>query len=841
MSYLNTVLEDEPLALWLCDNASSTVLPALVGGAATWSSISSVTFNKNGPLLSEPSSGIEITSETASIRATATVSNLPSGAAPRTLECWFLPKAQGALSGGVIGGWPTGAYSPGDKNWFQIVYSPAGDQKFGVDLNTTKIFTSQSFPPSGHYYHLVATYDGSMLKFYVNGELEFSTVITLTTQVNPSGANFTVYGPTDPAAQQRRGIISRVAVYAKALSADRVKAHYEAGQVPFVIDDARALAGVGGTVDWSFVYYRSDHSLARLADITNFVISASIDCSIDRVIKRHLSLKLSSDAPLAEVGDHVLVFARVTDAFGTVHEFPCGLYHLDFPKFVETPALSTWEVDAYDTMIHLVMNERTAPYVAYANTDIITAAKQVAQLAGITDFNFPDVSATLASDMVWPVGTSYAKILSELLGAGNFYSPWFDNSNKLTTRLYDDFDTRPADVAYATDEESMVLPTFERSINSDRFANQVIIVSDDPQNPITAVAVNDSPSSPLSTINLGYTKSKTIVAPVATQSDADYRARVELQRSTALYKKARLLTTPDPRRVPHEIYDVSIYRNSAFEYQDLVLQEPGLIAYWRLGEKVGSFVDRSSSGNTAELAGASALRGVSGAVVEDDGAVMLLAPDTRVECTSPKNMNGAQGALEVWFRVEQFDVPHEVASVGYNGSTGVYSIGANLVNIRISVDTSGILTYRLQESTDGTANGVTITKSGSVTAKMWHHFVLYWRLASGAAGRVQFEALLDAVPFGTISQLPSSAWRVQQNVPLRLGPAGNARGLTVDEFAYYAASFSTTKSFLMHYEVGRQGRGEVASGKWWALAWTLPLAPGATMQHDIARVESFVG
>jgi hypothetical protein len=88
---------------------------------------------------------------------------------------------------------------------------------------------------NGNWYHVVGTYDGSMMKIYVNGSLDGSRAA-----IGSVGANSQPLYIASPGAwtgENFQGSVAAVAVYNKALTAAQVLAHYNAalfqGQVPY--------------------------------------------------------------------------------------------------------------------------------------------------------------------------------------------------------------------------------------------------------------------------------------------------------------------------------------------------------------------------------------------------------------------------------------------------------------------------------------------------------------------------------------------------------------------------------------------------------------------------------
>jgi len=105
--------------------------------------------------------------------------------------------------------------------------------------------------PVGKWVHLTATYDGSIVKFYVNGVLDYSvsysggigTPATYNTAIGGLGMN--------PAAFSYHGSIDDVRIYNRALSATEIATLYNAGEVK--INSSRNNVLTSGLVGlWSF-------------------------------------------------------------------------------------------------------------------------------------------------------------------------------------------------------------------------------------------------------------------------------------------------------------------------------------------------------------------------------------------------------------------------------------------------------------------------------------------------------------------------------------------------------------------------------------------------------------
>jgi hypothetical protein len=162
--------------------------------------------------------------------ASPTVSGLPSGSASRTLSCWFKPTSDTLRENGGFLGYPYNSEGAGTNNWFELTYSnsDAGDfQKFTLHFYANNDSSTNTFAPN-NWYHLVATYDGSSAKLYVNEALEVNETVSLTTAVNSSGENFNIGDVINQAVDTPRdGIIDEVRISDTNRSADWIQTEFK--------------------------------------------------------------------------------------------------------------------------------------------------------------------------------------------------------------------------------------------------------------------------------------------------------------------------------------------------------------------------------------------------------------------------------------------------------------------------------------------------------------------------------------------------------------------------------------------------------------------------------------
>ena len=216
-SYSNAVLSDGPSGYWrLGEKNGTTANDASGGDPGTY---------RNGALLGQASL-LPADPANAAVRFDGTNDyvNIPSSgslspAAKVSVEAWIKPNAL-----------------PSTGNFASVASKP---ESYSLQFNGPKIeFTIMQSKVRrrlqaaagaiavGQAYHVLGTYDGATQRLYVNGAEVASAALTgaITTNANPLDIASWSEG-----SEAFNGTIDEVAVYASALPAARVKAHYDAG------------------------------------------------------------------------------------------------------------------------------------------------------------------------------------------------------------------------------------------------------------------------------------------------------------------------------------------------------------------------------------------------------------------------------------------------------------------------------------------------------------------------------------------------------------------------------------------------------------------------------------
>lgn len=215
VSYRNEVLTDTPKVWWRFNEPSgaSTVLDYSgngVNGAA-----SNLLLGASSLLYGEPGGATNATGFAFAVGAALPINN-----SPKTVEAWYNPAT----------------YAGGFQIIAALGASDSTAQTFGLSFNPTSVNAlsiannaswAYAWKP-GLTYHLAAAYDGTNIQMYVNGQGLGTTTLPAAT---PSVVGRLNVGNTPVSGANRApGGIDEVAVYASALSANRVLAHYVAGR-----------------------------------------------------------------------------------------------------------------------------------------------------------------------------------------------------------------------------------------------------------------------------------------------------------------------------------------------------------------------------------------------------------------------------------------------------------------------------------------------------------------------------------------------------------------------------------------------------------------------------------
>ena len=212
-TYLSTVLADQPIAYWRLGEASGTTAADASGHNISGTYSGGVTLGQPGALSSDPNTAALFNGSTGVVNIADSAATRLNGAF--TIEFWGKQKT-------FVNSWP-GLMMKGASataNGYLIWYSSNGALHFkrnNVDIATpTGVFTSAA------WHHYDVSYDGTTLSWYVDGKPVASRAVTFPANAGTAPLQL---GRGD---QYGNEYLDEVALYATALTATRVSAHYAA-------------------------------------------------------------------------------------------------------------------------------------------------------------------------------------------------------------------------------------------------------------------------------------------------------------------------------------------------------------------------------------------------------------------------------------------------------------------------------------------------------------------------------------------------------------------------------------------------------------------------------------
>lgn len=215
--YRSAVLADSPRLLWGLGDISGAFTDATGNGNAGSAVGVGMSRAVPGLVTSASDGGLAFTNGTSYV-SRATVSGLSASVV--SVEVWFKASAYANWSDlvshnwGGTGGSGWGLYLSANRQLTWGLWQSGSPEKNVMSTNLT----------ANVVYHAVGTYDGSVIRLYLNGVLAASKTVGAIT-LNTTASVFS--GKTDTTSPLT---VDELAVYARSLSAARVTAHYTAGR-----------------------------------------------------------------------------------------------------------------------------------------------------------------------------------------------------------------------------------------------------------------------------------------------------------------------------------------------------------------------------------------------------------------------------------------------------------------------------------------------------------------------------------------------------------------------------------------------------------------------------------
>jgi PKD repeat protein len=221
-SYTSEVLADSPISYWRLGETSGTTAADSVGantgalkGGVTLGALGALVGDTNAAMTFDGSTGYISVGNSATLNLTGDL----------TVEAWAKPSVLDGTTRAVVHKGGTGGFS---TYQYRIGLTSGNTWRGTVYIGSTNlVVTSPSIATTSSWTYLVMTRVGSTLTLYVNG----TKVATATASgaLNTSTGVLAIGRTGSTSVDYFKGSVDEVAVYATALSAARIAAHYRAG------------------------------------------------------------------------------------------------------------------------------------------------------------------------------------------------------------------------------------------------------------------------------------------------------------------------------------------------------------------------------------------------------------------------------------------------------------------------------------------------------------------------------------------------------------------------------------------------------------------------------------
>lgn len=300
-----------------------------------------------------------------------------------------------------------------------------------------------------------------------------------------------------------------------------------------------------GQRSFSFVFQRLDGATGeRLGSLTP-IRSGTLSHDTTRTIKRQLNLNLgvADTAAINPLVDRIDLFMK--SASGTL--WPLGRY-----MFTDNTETIFSSGDLSNVVLNdemFLVDQQIIVGVDAAGQAISNVAREILEDLDIATDIEP---SPFSSAQAWPAGTMRGQVLEALATTGDYFSPWFDNSD--TFRMIRSFDPAMVVPQFDLDAGNQVIRnSITKTSNLLTAPNRFLVISNSgtDQGPVFATATVP-PTAPHSFANRGFYITQTTTSQLVDVAQASAMANNLANRFT-IFETVQLDTALDPR---HDSYDV---------------------------------------------------------------------------------------------------------------------------------------------------------------------------------------------------------------------------------------------------------------------------------------------
>jgi hypothetical protein len=339
VDYPTTILADNPIAYYRLEETSGTTA---VDSSASGLFPGVYNFSGGYPVLGQPGIDINSIGLSAGQSASVTAGYYPelNQQAPFSFEIWARPISTDPVNYrcpiGNFSGWGTATQS----GWY--VYQTPGSASAFACITASGVWITSPAITLFNWYHLVGTYDGANMSFYLNGVLVGTQNASGYTanSVNNAGVNPIALGFRGDASGYGAfdGGVDEFAYYTYALTAAQVLTHYQVGTnsfratalPPSILTDVmstNAYAGhtvqfsvvADGTAPLTYLWYKGTSLVASGANnFLTFTCTPADDATTYQVIITNYVGSVTSSVATLSVSTGLLIDAPLTSIIRNV-------------------------------------------------------------------------------------------------------------------------------------------------------------------------------------------------------------------------------------------------------------------------------------------------------------------------------------------------------------------------------------------------------------------------------------------------------------------------------------------------------------------------------------------
>jgi len=219
-SYSALVLADAPAAYWRMDETTGTTMADATTNGNNGHYDGIVLLGQPGPLAPDGSTAVGFDGATGGASVPSSTSLQTNWV---TIELWINKRAHSDYGFYVVKNVVSGGGS--SSGWFELLNSHNnGRLEFRVTGDVDPVLVSTATLELNRWYYVAATYDGVVAKLYIDGKLDG----TLAAVVSPAQNGDPLYIARRADGFFSNAQLAEVAIYPKALSAERIAAHWQA-------------------------------------------------------------------------------------------------------------------------------------------------------------------------------------------------------------------------------------------------------------------------------------------------------------------------------------------------------------------------------------------------------------------------------------------------------------------------------------------------------------------------------------------------------------------------------------------------------------------------------------